>query len=58
MPSCIDEAEHTKAFDYRGGGGKPKCAEPFPGKIGRWILNLIALALTVTELFNKMCEKV
>ena len=32
--------------------------EPFPGKIGRGILNLAALALRVTELFNKMCEKV
>ena len=30
--------------------------EPFPGKIGRGILNLVALALTVTELFNKVCE--
>ena len=30
----------------------------FPGKIGRGILNLAALALTVTELFNKVCEKV
>ena len=32
--------------------------EPFPGKIGRGILNLVALALTVTELLNKVCEKV
>ena len=32
--------------------------DPFPGKIGRGILNLVALALTVAELFNKMCEKV
>ena len=32
--------------------------EPFPGKIGRGILNLVALALMVTELFNKVCEKV
>ena len=32
--------------------------EAFPGKIGRGILNLVALALTVTELFNKVCEKV
>ena len=32
--------------------------EPFPGKIGREIFNLVALALTVTELFNKVCEKV
>ena len=32
--------------------------EPFHGKIGRGILNLVALALTVTELFNKVCEKV
>ena len=32
--------------------------EPFPGKIDRDILNLVALALTVTELFNKVCEKV
>ena len=31
---------------------------PFPGKIGRGILNLVALALIVTELFNKVCEKV
>ena len=30
--------------------------EPFPGKIGRGILNLVALALRVTELFNKVCE--
>ena len=29
--------------------------ETFPGKIGRGILNLVALALTV--LFNKVCEK-
>ena len=27
---------------------------PFSGKIGRRILNLVALALTVTELFNKV----
>ena len=32
--------------------------EPFPGKIGRGILNLVALALTVTGLFKKVCEKV
>ena len=32
--------------------------ESFPGKIGRGILNLVALALMVTELFNKVCEKV
>ena len=32
--------------------------EPFPGKIGQWILNLVVLALTVTELFHKVCEKV
>ena len=32
--------------------------EPFPRKIGRGILNIVALALTVTELFNKVCEKV
>ena len=32
--------------------------EPFPGKIDRGILNLVALALTVTELFNKVCGKV
>ena len=32
--------------------------EPFPGKIGRRILNFLALALMVTELFNKVCEKV
>ena len=32
--------------------------DPFPGKIGRGILNLVALALTVTDLFNKVCEKV
>ena len=31
---------------------------PFPGKIGRGILNLVALALIVRELFNKVCEKV
>ena len=31
---------------------------PFPGKICPGILNLVALALTVTELFNKLCEKV
>ena len=31
--------------------------EPFPGEIGQGILNLVALALTVTELFNKVCEK-
>ena len=31
--------------------------EPFPGTFGRGILNLVALALTVTELFNKVCEK-
>ena len=38
---------------------KPKNrTEPFPGKIGRGILNLVALALTVTELFNKVFEKV
>ena len=30
----------------------------FPGKFGRGVLNLVALALTVTELFNKVCEKV
>ena len=28
--------------------------EPFPGIIGRGILNLVGLALTVTELFNKV----
>ena len=32
--------------------------EPFLCKIGRGILNLVALALTVTELFNKVCEQV
>ena len=32
--------------------------KPFPGKIGRGILNLVALALKVTELLNKVCEKV
>ena len=32
--------------------------EPFPGKTGQGVLNLVALALTVTELFNKVCEKV
>ena len=32
--------------------------EPFPSKIGRGILNLVALALTGPELFNKVCEKV
>ena len=26
--------------------------DPFPGKIGRGILNLVALALTMTELFS------
>ena len=31
--------------------------EPFPGKIGRGIFNLVALALMVTELFNKVCER-
>ena len=31
--------------------------EPFPGKICQGILNLMALALTVTELFNNVCEK-
>ena len=31
---------------------------PFPGKIGQRIINLVALALTVTELFKKVCEKV
>ena len=36
----------------------PDRTEPFPVKIGRGILNLAALALTVTELFNKVCEKV
>ena len=30
----------------------------FPGKIDRGILNLVALALMVTELFNKVWEKV
>ena len=32
--------------------------DPFPPKFGRGILNLVALALTVAELFNKVCEKV
>ena len=32
--------------------------EPFSGKIGRGILKLVAIALTVTHLFNKVCEKV
>ena len=32
--------------------------EPFPGKTGRGILNLVALALTVIELFNKVYENV
>ena len=32
--------------------------EPFPDKIDRGILNVVAIALTVTELFNKVCEKV
>ena len=32
--------------------------EPFPVKIGRWILNLVALALTVTELFNKVWQTI
>ena len=34
MPSRIDEADHTKAFDYpsRGAlGGKPKCSVPQVG---------------------------
>ena len=39
-------------------GQRCQVTEPFPGKIGRDILNLVALALTVTELFNKVCEKV
>ena len=42
-------------------GARPQRAnrtEPFPGKIGREILNLVGLALTVTELFNKVCKKV
>ena len=46
----------------QGKGARPQRAknraEPFPGKIGRGILDLVALALTVTELFNKVCEKV
>ena len=32
--------------------------EPFPGKIGQGIFNLVVLALPATELFNKVCEKV
>ena len=31
---------------------------PSHGKIGRGILNFVAVALTVTELFTKVCEKV
>ena len=47
---------------YQGKGQRLQKAkyrtEPFPGKIGREILNLVALGLTVTELFNKVVEKV
>ena len=35
-----------------------KSKTTLPCKIGRGIFNLVALALTVTELFNKVCEKV
>ena len=35
-----------------------KITDPFPGEIGRGTLNLVALALTVTVLFNQVCEKV
>ena len=38
--------------------GNQTLPESFHGKIGRGILNLVALPLTVTELFNKVCEKV
>ena len=32
--------------------------ERFPYKIGRGIINLVALALMVAELFHKVCENV
>ena len=40
------------------GGGAKNRTEPFPSKIGRAGLNFVALASKVTELFNKVCEKV
>ena len=46
----------------QGKGGRSQRArnrtEHFPAKISRGILNLVGLALTVTELFNEVCEKV
>ena len=49
-PLCQDKGARLQRAKNR--------TELFPGKIDRGILNLVALALTVTEIFNKVCETV
>ena len=44
----------AKVLDHR----KLKIEHTPSGRIGRGILNLVTLALTLTELFNKVCKKV
>ena len=50
FPLCQGKGQRSQRAKNR--------TEPFPCKIGRGILNLVALALMVTELLNKVYEKV
>ena len=49
QPLCQGKGQRSQRAKNR--------TEPFPGKIGRGVLILVTLALTVTELVNNVCER-